>query len=234
MHYSLNNLYNYLNNEGNVLTGRLQLFTLSRQQLNNLRKCGVTVTTTEVTNSHSVKKTTYKLLGFAQTATNKLDDKSPLFQINSFFRGTPLMTFEFGFNNNSLYGKYEAFGGRIEGYEEFERKEIESIEVRFKNNAEEIDWNASPSFTVIEALVHLNRKLDSYFKNSSPFNVYRSTNPDDSSIAITTKGDITLPKSKLIELIKEGSLNEDLLSYNLTQILVRPGKTKKIEYVLDL
>lgn len=234
MHYSLNNLYNYLNDKGNVLTGRVQLFTLSRQEINNLKKCGVTITTTDTTNTNSVIKRKYTFLGFAQTVTNKLEDKSRLFQINSFFRGSLLMTFEFGFNNKMLFGRYETFGGRIEGYEDFERKAIESIEVRFKNNGEEIDWDSKPSFVIIEAFEHLHRKLIDHFQNNSSFSIYRSNNPSDSSIVITTNEDVNLPKNKLLELIKQDGISEDLLNYNLTQILVRSDKSNKIVYILDL
>ena len=216
------------------MTGRIQLFTLLRQELNNLEKCGVTITTSDITDSNSLIKKTYHFIGFAQTITNKIEDKSPLFQINSFFRGNLLMTFEFGFNNKMFYSSYETFGGRIEGYEDFKRKEIETLEIRFKKSEEEIDWNSKPSFIIIEALENLKQKLADYFKDNSSFNFYRSNNPADSTILITIKNDTDLSRNKLMDFIKQDNINENLLSYNLTQIVIRSENSGKIQYILDL
>jgi len=234
MHHSLNSLYNYLDGQRNVLTGRVQLFTLSRQEINQLKKCGVTIITSELTKSNSLVERTYNFLGYAQTTTNKIEDKSRLFEINAFFAGSPLWTFEFGFNDKKLYGTYETFGGRIEGYESFERKEIKALEVRFKNNEEQIDWNSKPAFVIIEAFEHLKRKLVQFFKTDSAFNIYKSNVPADTTLVISLTNDASIAKEKLTDLIKEDSLNEDLLDYNLTAIVVRNENMNKTIYVLDL
>lgn len=234
MHHSLNKLFNYLEEHGNVLTGRVQLFTLSRQELNRLKKCGVTITATELTSTNSLIEKTYHFLGFAQTTTNKVEDKSRLFEINAFFAGSPLWTFEFGFNDKKFYGTYETFGGRIEGYESFERKEIKSLEVRFKNNEEQIDWNSKPVFIIVEALEHLKRKLAQFFKSDSAFSIYKSNAPADTTLVIGLTNNDNISKEKLAELIKEDNLFENLLDYNLTAIVVRNENANKTLYVLDL
>lgn len=233
MHYTLKALYNRLKEQGNVLTGRIQVVI---GDIRNQYKCSVTIIVDEASETNKIVEKKYTFSGYLVPDENKIENDSSIFTVVPVYRNRLIFGyFEFGFNKRTLFGSNISRTGNYI----FERKEIKEIEIRLVEPGPTgyVDpkvLDAKPDFIIIESIEFLRRKLVKYFNDENSISIYLSNNPSDMTISITLRDDFKLPEEKLKEFIKEDNLSNNLQGYKILQIVVRSDKTNKILYVSDL
>ena len=231
MHHSLNKLYNYLDDYGNVLASRTQV---ALQELDDLYRVSITITTYESIDLNLPEEKKYDFFGYLVTTPNEIEDGSPVFQVLSFSPGRLLSLFKFRFDERELYGTYNVFGEDDNGYEPFDRKLIKHIEIRLTEPGKEPVNNGTPHFSITEAQEVLRKKLAAYFTNEYRTGLYLGKTPAAYGIGVNITDSLELPEARLRDMTQQDELLEDLAGYNVTLLVVRAGKEYKVQYTLNL